>query len=230
MFGMVTFVSAHNGVDDGDGDINAVRVDVRQPSPPTAIKVNTELNVNSSVKIGEDKSGGDTSDGRVYKNSTSTENGTEKEEINSGAKAEVKSESGIKIASDHRSIVASLVLKLNADADKDGGIGPEVRAVAKEQASTSERIAVNVEKVQKRSKFWVFLFGSDYKAMGELRSDMKVTENSITRLSAALNKTTNASVKADLQTQINTLVTEDTKIDAFIDAHAESKGIVGWFK
>jgi hypothetical protein len=144
------------------------------------------------------------------------------------AKNDDKSSSGAEVGAEHRTAIATFVLKLNSVADRDGGIGPEVRAVAKEQASTSEKIAINVEKVQKRSKFMIFLFGSDFKTMGELRSEMVVTENSISRLTKAKDRAVSASVRADLEAQIKVLETEEAKIDAFVDAHAETKGVIGW--
>ena len=66
---------------------------------------------------------------------------------------------------DHRSVVATFVKTLLAQADRLGGIGQEVRVIANEQASSSEKISLSVDKVSKRNGFLTFLVGSDYETL-----------------------------------------------------------------
>ncbi|HEY0221043.1 MAG TPA: hypothetical protein VGC58_02360 [Candidatus Paceibacterota bacterium] len=160
---------------------------------------------------------------------TKTETKVIKSETNTSATTSTKAEfSNSGTSTDHMNAVIDLVLRLNSVADKDNGVGVEVRAVAKEQASTSERVSKNIEKVEMRGAVKTFLVGSDYKTLGELRSDMKVTENSISRLTKAKEKAVDASVKSELETQIKVLEKEEVKIDTFIEAKKGKASLFGW--
>ena len=62
-----------------------------------------------------------------------------------------------------------------AIAEKDSKIGEEVKAVAKEQNESKEKIMDAMEKVESRGKFKTLLFGTDYKNIGKLRSEIATT-------------------------------------------------------
>lgn len=129
----------------------------------------------------------------------------------------------------HRSAVASFVQSLLSVADRDGGIGEEVRAVAESQNDAASTTAEAIQKVEKRGKFMTFLFGTDWKNIGTLRSQIAKTETDEARLETALSQTADASVKADLSAQLSALKAEQAKVQAFVDTHAKSFSLFGWF-
>jgi hypothetical protein len=129
----------------------------------------------------------------------------------------------------YRSAVATFVKGLLSIADRDGGIGAEVRVIARSQqdsASTSANAMLKAD-ANKEKGFKAFLFGSNYKTIGQLRSEMTVTKNNIEKLERLAESVTDAQVKADLSAQIKVLEDSQIKIQAFIDAN---KGIslLGW--
>ncbi|MEK7156543.1 MAG: hypothetical protein AAB790_01925 [Patescibacteria group bacterium] len=129
----------------------------------------------------------------------------------------------------HRSAVADVVLSLRALADRDGGIGDEVREVAREQASSSEHIAEAMAKVEARGALMTFLFGADFKNIGELRSELATTQNHIRQLTEARSGAVSADVKAGIDAQITALQKANADASAFVQAHEETFSIFGWF-
>lgn len=130
---------------------------------------------------------------------------------------------------EHRSIVADVVLSLKALADRDGGIGEEVRKVAQEQASSSEHAAEAMAKVEARSVLLTFLFGADFKNLGTLRSELATTQNHIDQLTRAKAKAVSADVKAGIDAQISALQKANADASAFVEAHADTFSVFGWF-
>jgi hypothetical protein len=129
----------------------------------------------------------------------------------------------------YRSTVATFVKGLLSIADRDGGIGAEVRVIAKSQqdsASTSAHAMLKAE-ANKEKGFKAFLLGSNYKTIGQLRSEMVVTKNNIEKLEKLALSATDAQVKADLSAQIKVLEESQVKIQAFIAAN-KGFSLLGW--
>jgi len=131
---------------------------------------------------------------------------------------------------EHRSTVATFVRSLLNIADKEqGGIGEQVRVVAQEQNETKDKVADGIDKIQNRSKIKTFLIGTDYKNVGQLRSEMVKTGNQIDWLKKLLDKTTSEESKTALQGQIQTLEQGQQKIDDFLKANESKFSLFGWF-
>jgi hypothetical protein len=131
---------------------------------------------------------------------------------------------------EHRSVVATFVKTLLAQADRLGGIGQQVRVIANEQASSSEKISAAIDKVSKRNGFLTFLVGSDYKTLGEIRSEIGRTEVGIVKLQTELAKVKGTSAEAAIQAEITALQAELAKVKAFVDANEDSFSLFGWMR
>jgi len=131
---------------------------------------------------------------------------------------------------DHRSAVATFVQNLLKVADDDTStIGEKVREVARVQNENKEKEAKAIDAIRERSRVRTFLFGTDYKNIGELRSTMVKTQNEIRELKDLLSKETSDEVKTQLQAHIQTLEQELAKIESFIKAHEDKFSLFGWF-
>ena len=142
-----------------------------------------------------------------------------------------KTENGKQVnGAEHRSTVAKFVQNLLDIADREqGGIGEQVRAVAREQDESNEKIAEAIDEIQNRSKLKTFLIGTDYKNIGQLRSEMVKTRNQIEQLERLLDETTSEENKTALQEQIQTLEQEQQKIEDFLKANESKFSLFGWF-
>src|SRR3989344_994130 len=174
----------------------------------SAIEVGANVNVNVGVGVS---------------NATATAN------MSATGTAASSQNSGGSQGDENRSEVSAVVRSLLSIALRDGGIGADVRLVAQEQASTTAQVKESMAEVSADNGLKIFLFGPDYKNLGKLRSAIVTTENHIERLRMAQARTTSASVKADLEVQINVLEGTASSTQAFVDENEDQLSILGWF-
>lgn len=164
----------------------------------------------------------------VRGNATSTE---KKSENSSTTKTTAQANTSSKnsgVGEEHRSVVANFVQSLLAIADREGGIGAQVRVIAKSQNDTASSSVSAIAKIESRGALKKFLFGTDYKNIGQLRSDMKVTQNNIQVLQNLVSGTVDVNNKMELENQIKTLEASQIKMEAFIKANESSFSLFGW--
>src|SRR3989344_3489202 len=130
----------------------------------------------------------------------------------------------------HRSTVAAFVQSLLNVANREGGIGAQVRVIARTQSDSASTTAEAIAKVENRGKLRTFLFGSDYKSLGQLRSEIATTNNNIEQLKDLIGKATSDADKAELSAQIQVLEDSQAKIDAFVIKQASTFSLFGWLK
>ena len=132
-------------------------------------------------------------------------------------------------AEEHRSAVANFVQGLLQVADREGGIGQKVKAIAQEQDRSASTTIQAVEKIQNRNKIATFLFGSDYKNLGALRSEIVQTQNRLDQLKSLSENVQSAADKTNLQNQIQTLEQEQSKVSDFVNSQENQFSLLGWF-
>ena len=131
-------------------------------------------------------------------------------------------------AEQHRSAVANFVQSVLKVADREGGIGEQVRVIARQQNESATTTIQAMEKVQTRNKVKTFLLGSDYKNLGALRSELVQTNNRLEKLNSLMEKVKYKGDKTELQNQIQTLEQEQTKIEAFVKSQEGKFSLFGW--
>ena len=131
-------------------------------------------------------------------------------------------------AEQHRSAVANFVQSLLQVADREGGIGQQVRVIAQQQNQSASTTIQAMEKVQTRSKIKTFFFGSDYKNLGTLRSEMVQTRNRLEQLDRLIENVQDEGDKTEIQNQIQTLEQEQIKIESFIKSEEGKFSLFGW--
>lgn len=131
-------------------------------------------------------------------------------------------------AESHRNTVDTFVQSLLAVADRESGIGQELRNIAKEQSDIKDRASDLINAVENRNKVKTFFIGTSYKNLGELRSQMVQTRNQIEQLKRLSEKTENEGDKTELQNQIQALELEQTNINNFITQNESKFSLFGW--
>lgn len=181
-------------------------------------KVKTEASSSASVK------GNATSTSKQKDNATTTTKG------NASTTATTTSNlKGQSMSLTHQSIVSAFVHSLLSVADRDGGIGTEVRAVAKSQNDSATTTAEAIAEVEGRGALRTFILGSDYKNLGVIRSEMATTTTNIAKLKTLLDKTVNAADRAELSLQIKALEAEQATLEIYVKAHENAFSLLGWF-
>lgn len=167
-------------------------------------------NRDSQESVGEkDSNSNDLND-----NATSTENDNE--------------DTGELTGEGHHSAVKHLLKSLDKIADKDDKIGDEIRKVEKEQGDVATSTSESIDRVANRAALLTFLLGSDYESLGTLRSSIATTNASIAQLEALRDKAATPAIKADLDTQITVLKTQQAKLTSYVEAHESAFSLFGW--
>ncbi len=196
-----------------------------------SLYTNTDTKANVEVKSGSNTGASaevkDDTETDIHRNSTSTV-AKENEDDHEGTTTE-EDDNGEINAEAHRSIVSAFVHSLLNVADREGGIGAEVRVVAHSQNDSASTTADAITKVEGRNHLKVLLFGSDYHNLGILRSEIATTTNNINHLKNLLSAATNADDRATLSAQITALETTNADISAFVTAHENMFSFFGWF-
>lgn len=161
--------------------------------------------------------------------STKIRNATSTEAKNNNDQASTTESNQDQLMSDeHRSTVAIFVRSLLAVADREGGIGAQVREIAKAQNDSTTTTDSAIAKVEDRSSFRTFFFGSDYKDLGIIRSEIIKTSNNIAKLKNLLASTTSATNQTELGAQIKVLEAEQIKLNAYVTTHENYFSLFGW--
>jgi hypothetical protein len=153
----------------------------------------------------------------------------ENEDDNNGkAQGKNKENKGRANAAEHRSTVATFVQSLKDVADREGGIGSQVRVIAQQQNESKEKVAGGIEAVENRGKVKTFLIGTDYKNLGKLRSEMVKVKNQTGQLNRLAEKAENEESRNELQSQAQVLQQEQINIQNFIDENEDNFSLFGW--
>ncbi|OGZ22957.1 MAG: hypothetical protein A3A08_00855 [Candidatus Nealsonbacteria bacterium RIFCSPLOWO2_01_FULL_41_9] len=136
---------------------------------------------------------------------------------------------GLERSEEHKSTVANFVQSLlNVASSAKGGIGEQVRVIAQQQNDSASATTQAIKKVENRSKIRTFLFGSDYRNLGALRSEIVKTRSRIDQLNRILENIKNASDTAEIQSQIQVLEQEQTKLENFVKENESKISLFGW--
>ncbi len=130
---------------------------------------------------------------------------------------------------EHRSEVSKFVKGLNDVSDRNLKVGKQVREIAREQSSSTDETVDAIKKVERRNGFKTFLIGSDYKNLGQIRSNIVKTQNRIEKLNKELEKMASSTDKTIILADIKALEDHQTKIETFVKTNESKFSLFGWF-
>ncbi|MCK4540211.1 hypothetical protein KAU09_03605 [Candidatus Parcubacteria bacterium] len=137
-----------------------------------------------------------------------------------------------KSANEHRSAVADFVQNLLDVADRQslGGIGEQVREIARQQNASEDKVTPNLEKVKNKNKVRKFLFGTDFKKTKEIKKEMQEAKKRLNELEKTKDEVDNSADKAIIEEQIKSF--QDNINNVLKDVEDEEKkfSIFGWAK
>lgn len=198
-----------------------------QTSLEASLDTDVEVRGQSEDNRNDDKSADDIASS-TDDDGTPDQGSGDRPNVNANVNAGVEVRGNVN-AEAHRSVVASFVQSLRATADRDTGISAEVSAVAASQEVSGTATADAMARIEKRSGVMSFLFGTDWKSIGSLRSEIAKAKSDRDRLEATLDNTTDASVRADLEAAIDALDDRQNEIASFVAEHESKFSLFGWF-
>lgn len=127
----------------------------------------------------------------------------------------------------HMSAVAEKVQELQ-QIREEGGLGEQVRQIAKEQSTAQDAIKLNVDKLNSRSALKKFILGSDYAAIKNLKNQLIANQIRITQLEELKTQLINQEDSAIIQSTIETLIQQNTILENQIKTEEGTKSMFGW--
>lgn len=130
---------------------------------------------------------------------------------------------------DHKKIIDKTVKNLLSVANNENKeVSDKIKKIANEQNDNKDDVAEKIDVIKSRSGLKTFFIGTDYKNIGQLRSDMVKTINQIEQLKTLLDKMTSTDAKSTIESEVQTLEQERQKIEDFVKANESKFSLFGW--
>jgi len=132
------------------------------------------------------------------------------------------------VAEQRRSQVANAVQQMLQVAERNGGIGQQVKTIAQAQIQNQEKLETSLQKVQSRSGFAKFFVGPNY---GEINNAQKLLEQNREQIKQLNQLKTQLVNQGDAQTltqQIQTLEQANLQIENSLQNAQKGFSLFGW--
>ncbi|CAN5137217.1 hypothetical protein BH11PAT3_BH11PAT3_1570 [soil metagenome] len=149
-------------------------------------------------------------------------------DINDEIDSDNEDADGSHMSENHRSVVARFVHSLLDVANREGGIGSEVRLIAQSQNESASTTIHAMAEVEDRSKLHTFLVGSDHKNLEVIKTEISSTKENLRKLKTLFSEAKKDTDKVELNADINNLESDQVKVEAYVKAHEEVFSLFGW--
>lgn len=112
--------------------------------------------------------------------------------------------------------------------DKDQALGNQVRTIAQEQIRAQAQTQLELNRLELKSSFMKKLFGTDYKAIKNLKQQIEQNRLRIQQLIQLQNQVTNQADETQLQEAIQALTEQNTSLQEQIQAEENIGSLFGW--
>lgn len=207
--------------------INVQAENLVSPSSKSGQKVDTTTGIdnqnNGSVQIEEQN--------KVMNQRENTQIQTQEQNTIQEQKKEVLGngeDKKIGLSEQKRSQVANAIKVMLEVAERNGGIGQEVKIIAQEQNQNKIRLEESFNKIEERSGFVKFLIGPDYKEIDGARKILKQNDEKIQKLNQIRTQLSNQGDQQQLAEQIKVLEQANLEIEDSLTNIANSFSLFGW--
>lgn len=189
----------------------------------TVIQTQTQQQTQQKLQDG-------TGSGNQVQNQNKVKNQGEANQIQTNEQSGTQNgnKSGSAMAEQRRSQVANAVQQMLQVADRNGGIGQQVKTIAQTQTQNQEKLESSLQKVQIRSGFVKFFVGPNY---GEINNAKKILEQNreqIKQLNQVKNQLANQGDQQTLVEQIKTLEQANLEIENSFGTAQKGFSLFGW--
>ena len=149
-------------------------------------------------------------------------------EQNNSISSEKGNNSSIKDSEQRRSIVANAVQEMIKVAERNGGVGQEIKTIAQTQTQNQEKLETGIQKIQSRSGFAKFFIGPNY---GEIKNSQKLLEQNKERIQNLNQLKTQVADQGDqlqLVEQIQLLEQVNQQIETSLTEAQKGFSLFGW--
>ena len=149
------------------------------------------------------------------------------------AKKEKAKQFKSKVANEHRSAVANFVHELLDVADRQalGGIGEQVREIARQQNASEDKVGPKLEKVKNKNKIRKFFFGTYFGETRAIKKEMQSAQKRLRELERIKDGVVaNPEDKAVLEAQIQNFKDNINKVLSEVEEEEGKFSLFGWVK
>jgi len=168
--------------------------------------------------------------GDQTQNQNQTQNQGEENQIQTNENQGSKNQDSAGNAStaQRKSQVANAVQQMLQLADRNGGIGEQVRIIAQTQNQNQEKIEASLEKIQGRSGFANFFIGPNYGEINNAKRTLEQNKEQIKQLNQIRNQLSNQGDQQILTEQIQTLEQANLQINNSLEEAQKGFSLLGW--
>lgn len=131
-------------------------------------------------------------------------------------------------ATQRKSQVANAVQQMLQLAERNGGIGEQVRTIAQTQTQNQEKIEANLEKIQGRSGVAKFFIGPNYGEINNAKRTLEQNKEQLKQLNEIKNQLSNQGDQQILTEQIQTLEQANSQIETSLEESQKGFSLLGW--
>ncbi|MFA7654364.1 MAG: hypothetical protein WCX97_05035 [Candidatus Magasanikbacteria bacterium] len=132
------------------------------------------------------------------------------------------------VGEQRRSQVANAVQEILQIADKNSGIGEQVRVIAQAQNQIQEKLDASLQKIQNRSKLIKFFIGLNYNEIKNTKKVLEQNREQIEQLNELRTQLVNQVDLQNLTSQIQTLEQANTMVENSLNNIQSGFSLFGW--
>lgn len=139
-----------------------------------------------------------------------------------------KNTTGSQVAEQRKSEVASAVQEILQVAERDSGVGQQIKIIAQTQTQNQEKLEASLQKVQNRSGFAKFFIGSDYGEINNAKKLLEQNREQIKQLNQVKNQLANQDDQQKLTEQAQLLEQSNQEIENSLNTSQKGFSLFGW--
>jgi hypothetical protein len=143
-------------------------------------------------------------------------------------KDQEKNTTDSQVAEQRRSEVASAVQEILQVAERDSGVGQQVKIIAQTQAQNQEKLEASLQKVQNRSGFAKFFVGPNYDEINNAKKLLEQNREQIKQLGQIKNQLANQDGRQKLTEQVQLLEQSNQEIENSLNTSQRGFSLFGW--
>lgn len=124
--------------------------------------------------------------------------------------------------------MANAVQAMLQVADREGGIGQQVRVIAQNQSQNQVKLEQNVEKIQSRGGFAKFFVGPNYGEIKDAQKSLEQNKEQIKQLNQIRTQLSNQGDQQQFTEQIRILEQSNQEIEALLADAQKGFSLFGW--
>ncbi|MDD5013124.1 MAG: hypothetical protein PHD93_01840 [Candidatus Pacebacteria bacterium] len=203
----------------------------------------TNQGENSQIQTNEQNKPLNTDNGNQQGNSIQSQQQTQEnlqdgtgdqiqQQIQQGNQNQIKQQAsqsqGLQNSEQRRSQVANAVQEMLQIAERNQGIGQQVKVVAQAQNENNEKLENSLQKIQNRNRFLKLLIGVDYEEINSAEQVLTQNQEQIMQLNQIKTQLANQADQDTLTQQIQLLEQANQQIQEALSVSQKGFSLLGW--